>query len=376
MPSAILADEILTPGPDRVRALIVIAGNPLLSMPDGERLQKALPELEALVSIDLFVNDTAAYATHVLPCTDFLEREDFPLTQLQLQPTPYLQWTDAVVAPRGDRRQEWRILFELAQTMGISMFGSRALHLALRALLGAGGPKALATSLLGPALGPRPIAKLRKNPHGLLRDQRERPGDFLERRILTASKKVELYPEDVWSRLSELKTELEVACAAPSSQRGAGVATLRLFTKRERLGHNSWMHSNPRLSTETHAAHLSPIDAERLGIKDGDRLELTSETARIELPARIDPDVVEGAIAIPHGYGHHDQSSWSSAKRKGGANVNALAASGPDAVDRLTGMCRFVGVAVTVTNKSLPLAKSEGFRGDSSARLRDPAPVR
>lgn len=367
MPSAILADEILTPGDDQVRALVVVAGNPLLSMPDGDRLAKAFEQLELLVSIDLFVNDTGAYATHVLPCTDFLERADFPLAQLQLQPTPYVQWTDAVATPRGERREEWRILFDLARAAGISMFGNRAADLAMRALLAAGGASTLATTLLTPALGPLPLVRLRRKPHGLLVD-RERPGDFLERRIQTPSKKVELHPEDVWARLPDLKSELDTACAAPSSQRGA---TLRLFTKRERLGHNSWMHASRELSTPAHAAHLSPADAARLGVGDGDRLRLTSATASIELPARIDPDVIEGAVAIPHGYGHHADSGWSEAKQRGGANVNRLAASGPEAVDPLTGMCRFVGVPVQVVR-----IEPEAFRGDSAARLREAAPLR
>jgi anaerobic selenocysteine-containing dehydrogenase len=372
LPSAILADEILTPGPDQVRALIVVAGNPLLSMPGGGRLAQALESLDTLVCVDLFVNDTAAHATHVFPATDFLERADFPLAQLQLQPVPYLQWTDAVVSPRGGRREEWRILFDLARAAGVAITGSRTAELALRGLLRAGGPAAVATALLGSTLGPRAIAKLRKHPHGL-RVDRERPGDFLERRVLTPSRKVELYPPEIWALLGELRAELDAACAAGSGQREG---TLKLFTKRERLGHNSWMHASSRLTTERHAAHLSPIDASRLGIDEGDRLRLTTATGSIELWARIDPDVSEGGVAVPHGYGHHERSGWSNAKQRGGANVNALAAAGPGAVDALSGMCRFVGVPVTVTRLGLPRAKPEKFLAESAGRLRDPASVR
>jgi anaerobic selenocysteine-containing dehydrogenase len=372
LPSAILADEILTPGPDQVRALVVVAGNPFSSMPGGGRLAEALESLETLISVDLFVNDTAAMATHVLPATDFLERADFPLTQLQLQPIPYLQWTDAVVPPRGERREEWRILFDLARAAGVAISGNRAAELALRGLLRAGGPAAAAAALLGPALGPRALAKLRKHSHGLLVD-RERPGDFLERRLLTGSGKVELHPPEIWARLGELRAELDASCAAPVSH---GEYQLKLFTKRERLGHNSWMHASSRLPTEEHAAHLSPADALRLGIAEGDRVRLSSQTGSIELPARLDPDVAEGAVAVPHGYGHHERSGWASAKRRGGANVNLLAASGPNAVDPLSGMCRFVGEPVTVSRLGLASAKPEEFRSDSGGRLRDPACVR
>jgi formate dehydrogenase len=237
-PTAILPDEILTPGDGQVRALVVVAGNPLLSAPDSDRMRRALGELDTLVSLDLFVNDTAALGSHVLACTDFLEREDFPLAMLQLMPEPYVSWTDAVVPARGERRPEWRILMDLARAVGVPLFGSRAADLALRATLRSLGPAGLAEPLLWPAFGPLALRELRRHPHGML-VSRERPGDFLARRIGTPSGKVELYPRLVWSRLAELEEELERASTAPAT-------SLRLFTKRERLGHNSWMHANGR----------------------------------------------------------------------------------------------------------------------------------
>jgi formate dehydrogenase len=340
MPTGILADEILTDGPERIRALIVMAGNPVLSGPDGARMKKALERLDAFVSIDLFVNDTATTATHVFPCTDFLEREDFPLATLQLQPEPYLQWTEAVVPPRGERRPEWRILCDLARSIGVPLHGNAIADAATRALVAVGGAKALAAPLLASALGARPFKKLAEHPHGLLVN-REKPGDFLERRIRTRSRKVELYPDDVWARLPELRARLD----APP----ANALTLKLFTKREKNGHNSWMHGNGRLSTDEHAVFLSPADAERLGVAKGDRVRLTTSVASIELPAVISRDVVEGAVCVPHGYGHDPESSWTTAAKRGGANVNLLASAGPNAVDPLSGMTQYVGVAVELT---------------------------
>lgn len=332
LPTGILADEILTPGKDQIRALVVISGNPLLSAPASARLAQAFERLELTVCLDLFVTDTALRATHVLPCTDFLEREDLPLAFLQLQPETYLQWTDAVVPPRGERRPEWQILADLARAASIPLGGSRVLDALIRGALALGGPKRLIEPLLVPLLGPRPLAELRKHPHGL-RVNRERPGDFLERRIGTASGKVELFPEDVYARLGELERAL-----AQAPRR------LRLFTKRDRLGHNSWMHANPKLPSAEHAAHLSPADARRLGLGSGDRVRLSTESGSIELPVRLNPDVMEGAVAVPHGFGHDPASGWTAAARRGGRNVNELAASGADALDPLSGMCRFVGI--------------------------------
>ena len=337
LPCSVFADEVLTPGEGQIRALVVIGGNPLLSMPGGDRLREAMSRLELVVSLDLFVNDTAAYADYVLPATDWLERDDVPMAQLQLQPTPYVQWTDAVVEPRAERRPEWRVLFDLARAGGVSMFGSRAADLAARAAIRVGGAKAMALPALVPALGPRVLQKLRANPHGILVD-RERPGDFLERRIGTPSKRVELHPDDVYERLDELEASL-------ASEPAPGVK-LRLISKRERLGHNSWMHNNSKLKTAKHRAFLSPQDAARLGASAGDRVRIRSQAAEIVLPVEITADVVPGAVAITHGYGHHDGSSWTAAKARGGVNVNALAPTGPHAADPISGMSQLVGVVV------------------------------
>lgn len=338
LPASILADEILTPGREKVRALIVIAGNPLLSAPAEDRLREAFGKLELLVSIDLFVNDTGAHATHVLPSTDFLEREDLPLSQLQLQPSPYLQWTDAVVAPRGERRQDYRIFLGLCRAAKLPFFGSHVADRALRAALALGGPRSMLAPLLVPALGLRPLAKLRAHPHGVSLAHRERPGDFLRRRIRTASRRVELFDAEVWARLDELSADVE---------RGA-CSGLRLISKRERLGHNSWMHDSARLALPVHAAHLSTEDARRLGVTRGDRVRLSANGRQIELPVAIDPELRPGAVAVPHGYGHDPGSSWTVARARGGANVNRLAASGSAAVDPLSGMTQLVGIPVHI----------------------------
>jgi anaerobic selenocysteine-containing dehydrogenase len=216
--------------------------------------------------------------------------------------------------------------------------------------------------LLSSALGPRPLRRLRENPHGLLAT-RERPGDFLERRIKTRSGKVELFPRDVYARLDELASTLDL-------HQGEGATpVLRLFTKRERLGHNSWMHSNKALHTPEQRVHVSRQDAERLSLRDGERVRLSSATGSIELPVSISEDIVTGAVAVSHGYGHELSSSWQAARERGGQNVNLLAASGPLAVDPLTGMCKFVGVPVTLSRaceKDAGLAEGHTSQGSVS----------
>ncbi|HEX8951899.1 MAG TPA: molybdopterin-dependent oxidoreductase, partial [Polyangia bacterium] len=127
LPTGILADEILTPGAGQIRALLVIAGNPLLSAPSGARLGEALRSLELCVSIDLYRNETGALAHWTLPATDWLEREDFPLVQSGMQPEPYAQLSPRVARPRAERRGEAEILVDVARAAGLRMFATRGL---------------------------------------------------------------------------------------------------------------------------------------------------------------------------------------------------------------------------------------------------------
>lgn len=337
LPAGILADEILEPGPERVRAAIVIAGNPLLSAPDGDRLKRAFGSLDALVCLDLFVSDTAAHASHVLPCTDFLERDDFPLAFLQMQPVPFAQFTEAVVPPLGERRPEWQIIADLCRAARLPLGGNRLVDAVIRGAIRAGGPRRLIEAMLVPRFGLRPLASLAAHPHGLKLSE-PAPGDFLRRRIATRSGKVELYPPDVYDRVPELTRALD----APRE------GTLRLITKREALSHNSWMHGSPKLLPRAQAAYLAPSDAARLGVAEGDWVRLTTAAGCIELPAALCDDLVPGAMAVPHGFGHEPESGWSRAVQRGGANVNLLAPSGPAALDPLSGMCQFVGLEVKV----------------------------
>lgn len=115
----VLTDEINTPGRGQPRALIMTAGNPVASAPDGDALQRAMRRLELVVSIDLYVNDSASEADYVLPAATFLERSDIPLTFSAHMPIPWVQATKPVLNRPSDVREEWWIFEELARRMGL-----------------------------------------------------------------------------------------------------------------------------------------------------------------------------------------------------------------------------------------------------------------
>ncbi len=114
-----MAKEMTTPGEGQIRAMFFSAGNPVLSVPNGSELEAAMAELELSVAIDLYVTDTSRHCDFVLPATTMYEREDFPLPFLALFNTPFIQMTEAVVAPRGEARQEWEVIEEIAERIGV-----------------------------------------------------------------------------------------------------------------------------------------------------------------------------------------------------------------------------------------------------------------
>jgi len=335
LPTGILADEILTPGRDRIRALVVIAGNPLLSAPNGPRLAKALGALELLVSIDLYRNETGARAHWTLPATDWLERADFPLVQVGMQPEPYAQVTEAVATARDERRDEARILLDLADAAGLRMFRVPGANAILRRA---------GNRLLIPALSR--LVGMPVGTAGGVRLADDAPGAFL-RAVPTPSGRVELAPASLVARVPEVVAHLEAEAA-----RGERRA-LRLIGRRQRRSHNSWMHNVAKLRPDGAECALAihPDDARARGIADGARVEVRSAVGRVEIEAALDEDLMPGTVTLPHGWGHGDGAGWRRAAAAGeaGVNANVLAADGPSALEPLSGMVKFNGIEVDVS---------------------------
>ena len=354
LPGAILADEIRLAGPEKIRALFVTGGNPLITMPGAARLRGAFSELELLVVTDIFLNETASEAHYVLPATTPFERPDLPFVfplMLGLQTKPYLQATDAVLPPRGEALDEATIYLELARASGVSIFDSRIVQGLARLLQLTCGrrrsfgirevPQRLLLSLLLRATRNGSFRRLLQEPHG-----RPRPdnagGDFLGRRVLTEDGKVNLAP----SVLVEQAAELDAAFEAERNTAGE----LRMITRRQVKTHNSWTHNHETFAREgaTNHVYMNPADATRAGLADADFADVHSKTATIRLPVKILPDLSPGTVAVPHGWGHQHARGLTAARRTAGVNVNLLAADGPGGADPISGMAHLTGIPVEV----------------------------
>lgn len=348
LPAGILADEILAPGPGQIKALIVVCGNPLLTVPDTARLREALGQLELIVSLDLFINETAGLAQYVLPCTDMYEHADMAMAGMAFNPRRFLNYTAAVVAPRGERKDIWMILHEVLLAAGYHPLGIPALSLLTKPL-----------DRLGRALGrTRPVSfdpwflmrllllvsrvSWRRLRHGggLLLGE-HRTGRFFTHRILTPDRKADLAPPEFIAQ----RPVLEEFLLEETAYTG-----FKLIGQRQRRTHNSWFHNVKAFMEKerTNVATVHPGDAGRMGIGDGDAIVVRSVTGAIRLPARLSDEVMPGVVAIPHGWGHHEPSGLNVARAYPGVNVNMLTPSGPEALERLSGMARLTGIRISV----------------------------
>jgi len=356
-PLGILADEILTPGAGQVTALILQAGNPVLSCPNPSgHLEEAFRNLELLVAIDLFRNETGNLAHYILPATTFLERADVPMifqTSLGTQPHSYIQYTDPVLEPPEDVRDEWWIFTKIARAAGVPLFGSRLadtiLQTSARLWESSAGrrfaltpERFLSLLLLGTRVGAR-TKHLTRYPHGRkLPDNR--PNDFLGTgRVLTDDGKVHLAPPDFVAAMERL--EDDYAREIRDGNR------LKIITKRERRSHNTWMHNAQAFlgsHRTTNHLYMHPTDAEERGIQTGDRVEVRSAHGAVRVPVKITEELMPRAVALPHGWGHEKADGLSVAQRNAGVNVNLLAGDGVDNIERLSGMSQLTGIFVEV----------------------------
>jgi formate dehydrogenase len=351
-----MADEILTPGDRQLKALFVTGGNPLITMANSERLRQAFGQLELLVVLDILPTETATVAHYALPCTTPLERSDLPFAfplLMGMQSRPYLQATRPVMQTTGEQRDEASIYLDLAEACEAPLFGSKLLQRLLEWGRDRGArkhpdklptaPDELLMSLVLRLTGNGSFEKLLREPHGRPLPDHV-PGSFLGKRVTTADGRIALAPKAFVDHAEKLEVDFE------TERRDRD--RLKLITRRHVKTQNSWTHNDPdfvRGSRHTNYLYMHPDDAAVRGLSNGDFVDITSETATIRVPMQLLPDLLPGTVALPHGWGHQNATGLSVASKTTGVNVNLLAADGPGAVERISGMAKLTGILVEVT---------------------------
>ncbi|MET9213483.1 MULTISPECIES: molybdopterin-containing oxidoreductase family protein [unclassified Nocardia] len=348
-PAAPMASEMTVDGPDRVRALIVQGGNPVLSTPAAADLETAMQGLDLVVSLDLYVNETNQYADYILPCTAMYEREDHALFAGAHYLQPFLQVTDAVVPAPGECREEWVILQELMERVGVGPAPHWLVAVTSRVgrlLRIQPTPRRILDALIrmgtvGDRFGLRPggltLAELlRRHPHGLVVAEQVEVGRLREI----------VRHKDHRVALDHAEIRAEVARLA--AREPAADFPLRLIGQREPRSENSWMHNvaTLRAARDPHAARMHPADVVELGLTHRGLVRLVSKAGAIELPVLATEDISRGVVAVPHGWGHGGRGSWRRANAEGGVNVNELASTDPADLDPLAGMSHLTGIPV------------------------------
>lgn len=347
-PSITLADEILTPGAGQLRAMILYAGNPVLTVPDGRRMDAALADLEFCVAVDFYLNESTRHADVILPPTAVLEREEFDVVFGAVSVHNHVRFGERVLDPDDDTRSDADILLELLWRIESERAGTRRAKVAHR-LRTAFFPRrfvdiALRIGPWGLRKGRRALslARIRRHPHGLDLGPLE---PILPGRLMTSNRRIRLdHPVvvDDWARVRAL---LE----SEPSDAGARPEAFRLIGRRHLRSNNSWMHNYPRLVRGTNRCTvlMHPDDAGRLGCAAGTRVTVSSEIGAIEAEVTITDDVMPGVVCLPHGWGHSRAGSrWRVAERTSGASVNDI--TDTSLFDPLSGNAAVTGMSVKI----------------------------
>ena len=324
----VLAEEILTPGQGQVRGVFLMAGNPVMSTPASGQLRRAFDQLDLLVSLDMYVTESNIGADYILPAPTFYERADVTLSLGGGMTRPWVQYTDAVIAPIGDTREEADVFQDLLGRLGrapeVDAWGAIA--------------QMLDASPRGRSEG-WTFERIKASPHGV-----ELGGDV---RVGRARDRISLYTGGTRDRVDLGAQEVLAQFADLRDAPPLADDQLLLIGRRDLRSINSWLH-NVRQVRERPAAtlHMHPDDASRLRIADGSTVRVSTELDAVDVIVEVTTDVRVGAVSYPHGWGH--AGGWSTANAHGGANINEIIPNHVEEKDPLSGMSILDAIPVEV----------------------------
>ena len=329
LPANLLAEHIES---GKVKALIVSAGNPVLSVGGGDRLRRAMAQLELCVVIDIYPSATAELADYALPATDWLERADLNSLSLGFQPQPFVQHTDAVVPPKFERRNEWWILASLAERLDLPLPVKPD---------GSGLNSRHDRQLAAAGLSMEALGQLPSGTHVL---PPPAPETLLELGIQSPSGRIDCCPPLFESALQRAEALFEELLAEPAHQ-------LKLITRRTNTMLNSWFANLPSLKRDyalDNPLYMHPEDAERLGLDETAEVRVESASGAVIATLSLDDSLRPGVVAMTHGWGHRASPSLKVASNHPGVNVNALLPSGIGSFEALSNQAHMTGIPVDV----------------------------
>jgi anaerobic selenocysteine-containing dehydrogenase len=348
LPTAAIADEILMPGPGQVRGFITMAGNPVLSHPNGGRLNEAFEDLEFMLSLDIYINETTRHADVILPSPPEATHSNFHFFYISFMVRKIAKWTPAIFPAAEGQPHDWDIFLELvARLRGVAAaeveeemvmswlekFVAQGQHpqcgtidiTHARKLLGEiSGPDRLFDILVrtGPygdafdqdAKG-LTVARIAGTPEGIDLGPME---PQLPGLLATPDRMINLAPERIVADIARLQEEWSEA-RAPDE--------LLLIGRRHMRSNNSWMHNLHVLAKGKNRCTLlvNPVDAAARGLATGDIGEVITDIATMYIMVEVSGEIMQGVISAPHGWGHNlAETRLGVANDRAGANANAI----------------------------------------------------
>jgi anaerobic selenocysteine-containing dehydrogenase len=371
LPVSTMAEEILEPGPGQIRAMITVAGNPVLSTPNSDRLDEALSGLEFMVSVDIYLNETTRHADVILPGVSPLRRPHYDFAFNQLAVRNVANYSPPLFPLPEGTPDEWRILLRLGaivsgqgsdadlDALDDGVFGmmvgsavanpaspvhGRSPEEVVAVTSGERGPERMLDFLVrtgpygdryGADLDGLTLQRLREAPHGIdLGPLHPR----LPEALCTPSGMVELAPGPLLADVPRLLTAL-------GRRSNGGFA---LVGRRDIRSNNSWMHNIDVLvkGKERCTLQINVADAARIGVGAGGRVKVSSAAGMLIVPVEITEDIMPGVVSLPHGWGHDLEGSLLSvASERPGTNVNRLSTGD---IDPVSGNAVLNGIPVEV----------------------------
>ncbi len=352
LPVAALAEEILTEGEGQVKALITSAGNPALSTPNGAQLERALSQLEFMVSIDYYLNETTRHAHIILPPTCSLETGHYDLIFHIFAVRNTACYSPPLFPPSPGAKHDWQIFRELLRRMKNGSTKQNLLSRVSESITDRFTPEMMLDISLrsGPygRQGNRfltgnglTLGKLKKHPHGI---DLGALTPCLPKRLFTVDKQIHLAPPLLVKDMERVRSVFFGSQGINRKEE-----SLSLVGRRQLRSNNSWMHNSQRLvkGKERCTLLMHPEDASKRGIEDGQLVEVKSRVGKVRIKVECTTNIMPGVVSIPHGWGHHRKGiRLQVASEHAGISINDL--TDELEVDQLTGNAAFNGVPVFV----------------------------
>ncbi|MDE2075989.1 MAG: molybdopterin-dependent oxidoreductase [Burkholderiales bacterium] len=344
LPVSVMAEEMLTPGKGQIRALVTSCGNPVLSTPNGAQLDRALSQLDFVVSIDFYLNETSRHADVILPPTCFVEHDHYDLVFLHLAIRNVARYNGPIVEPEAGALHDWQIYSELARryarrawALEKSRAWARVKGLAGRSIMARLSPQRLLAIGLKRSKAPVTMGQLLANPQGI------DLGPLKPSLVADLSRKkktVQVLPAPIQRELHRL---------VPTFSTTTDAEQLKLIGRRDVRSNNSWMHNSARLVSGKNRCVLwmHPQDANQRGLRDGQTVAVQSRVGQIVVPLHVTEHIRSGVVSLPHGWGHDRPGiQLDVAQAHAGASINDL--TDDRAIDALSGNAAFSAVPVEV----------------------------